>query len=129
MTLVMDVYFVGLMDDEQLLISFSLGILVNSVLFKVVAMSFISGLDTLISQAAGKGDKRMCKIYMSREMILSFYLMIPLSFLLLFMKSIFTGLLNQDELTAVQATEFCLLSFPGSLFFFYAMCYTKYIQF
>lgn len=60
---------------------------------------------------------------MSRQMVITFYLLIPLSFFTLFMKSFFMYVLGQEEVYAIMASEFVIYTFPGTIFFSYSMCY------
>ena len=74
----------GHLDNPVYLAGLGLGSTFASILSMSISLSFAGGLDTLVSQAFGARDFKLCAIYLDRQvfmcMILNTVTVIPLLF-------------------------------------------------
>jgi Na+-driven multidrug efflux pump len=69
----------------------SLGSMVLSLCMLSLGFTFNGSLDTLISQAFGQGDKRLCRVYLNRQLYMMSLFFILLSIPGFFTKQILMG--------------------------------------
>ena len=74
-----NVYFISLFEDStQVLAIYGLSLITQNLIFNSVQISFNHGVSMLIAQAFGQGDRKLCGIYLNRQIILNLLTMIPL---------------------------------------------------
>ena len=78
-------------------------------------MGFNGALDTLVSQAFGNGQYRMCGVYMNRARVLNFAFFIPICVMLLYTEEILVAL-GQDRETASYSQTYVTTQIPGVFF-------------
>ncbi len=103
MTNIIGFYFVGLLEDVVLLDAVSLATTFVNIVGASVIYGFSTALDTLISQSFGKGNMRMCGIYLGRAVVVCSIIAIPMCLLIFLSGSIF-GLIGIEQ-DVVDATS------------------------
>ncbi|CDW84612.1 na+-driven multidrug efflux pump [Stylonychia lemnae] len=112
-------------EDPRLLASLGLGGLTISIFLLSVGISFCGSLDTLISQAFGQKDFRLCGIYLNRQLYLTTLVYIPLAIPLWFCEYGFLYF-GQDPFISSQAAIYVRVCIPGILFFTYGSCLGRF---
>eukprot|EP00347_Sterkiella_histriomuscorum_P010943 403374339 len=115
----------GHSDDTKLLASLGLGGITISIFLLSIGISFCGSLDTLISQAYGQQDFRLCGIYLNRQLYLTTMIFIPLSIPLWFCEYGFIYL-GQDPYVSEQAAIYVKICMPGILLFTYGSCLGRF---
>jgi Na+-driven multidrug efflux pump len=106
----------GHSNNPKQLAGFGLGSLTLGICVISIGSGFAMGAGTLISQAFGAKDLRMCAIYRNRQIFLSTVLYVVLAIPMLFVRSIYS-LIGQDSEVADYATTYVHIVLP-SLYFF-----------
>eukprot|EP00347_Sterkiella_histriomuscorum_P000062 403377332 len=105
---------------------FGLATVTYSIAIMSIQFAFNNSLTTLISQAHGQGEPRLCSVYMNRQLILNVIVYVPLATLLLFSKYFFIAI-GQEEDFAQKTAEFVYILLPGLYFFGCFHTYSKYL--
>eukprot|EP00347_Sterkiella_histriomuscorum_P003491 403364095 len=118
---------IGRMENpvENLAI-FGLASVTNSLFLMSVSIAFNNALSTLISQAHGQKEPRLCSLYLNRQLILNVMIYLPIIFMLLFSEYIYL-LIGQEPRIAREASHFSFLVIPGLFFFGIYHTYSKYL--
>lgn len=85
----------GRTGDPALLGGLGLGGLTLGLFLLAISVTFNGALDTLISQAYGQGDQKLCWIYLNRQLYLTTLVCVPLAITSFFCDSIFVAM-GQD---------------------------------
>ncbi|CDW78027.1 na+-driven multidrug efflux pump [Stylonychia lemnae] len=117
----------GQNEDGRILASLGLGSLTLGIVLLSIGSSFNSCLDTLISQAFGQKDHRLCILYLNRQFYLSTMVFLPLA-IIVYQCETFYVYLGQDPFVAKNASTYVLFNIPGILFATYGSCYSRYFS-
>jgi len=90
-----------------------------------VTSTFVTGSATVISQAYGAGDLKLCTVYRNRQLFLSSCVYFALGIPLLFCGYIFE-FIGQDPETAAYATKYVYTVLPSLYFFVIGQCFAIY---
>lgn len=90
--LMINAILLGHLPEKIYLASLGLGSLTTSIVLLSITVSFNGALDTLIPQAHGQNDTRMCGIYLNRQLLLISCIFIPLTFPLFFIERIYLAM-------------------------------------
>ncbi len=104
----------------------SLGSMVLSLCMLSLGFTFNSSLDTLISQAFGQGDKKLCRIYLNRQLYMMSLFFILLAIPGFLTKQILMGF-GQNEDVAGNAAVYVIICIPGALCYSWQVCYMKFL--
>ncbi|CDW72125.1 na+-driven multidrug efflux pump [Stylonychia lemnae] len=115
-------------DDEAVnnLAIFGLATVTMSIAMMSIQLSFNNALMTLVSQAHGQQEPRLCSIYLNRQLVLNVIVFIPLCILLLFAESFFLAIGQQAEI-AQRASNYIRVLLPGYFCFGIFHAYQKYL--
>ena len=72
--------------------------------------------DTLISQAYGQKEFRLCGTYLNRGLLINTVILIPILALLIFSEKILLAI-GQDEMVSYYASTYIFPMIPGMYFF------------
>ena len=112
--LIINAAICGRLGDKQLA-GFGLGSLTIGIVGISIGTSFAYSVGTLIAQAAGAGDLRMCRVYLYRQYYLN-SLIFPVQCLpLLFIRRIFDAM-GQDADVSDYAAQYVWTCLPGLYF-------------
>ena len=93
-----------------------LGQLVLGIFLLSLGVTFNGALDTLIPQAYGQKDLRLCRVYLNRQLYMTTYVFIALAIPLVLVKPALIGI-GQSEEVAGLASIYVLACIPGVLFY------------
>ena len=82
--LFVDSVLLGNMDDETYLISFGLAMCIIGLTLEAICIGICACTETLVSQAFGANDFKLCRIYLNRQ-----YLINTIIFAILFVAPVF----------------------------------------
>ena len=77
-----------------------------------IAMGLNGALDTLVSQAFGNGQYRMCGVYMNRARVVNAAFFVPMCVVLLLTEEILIAF-GQDQETSSYAETYVTTLIPG----------------
>ena len=109
---IINLIFVGHLNDPAMLAGVGMGNMTCNLCALSIVFGFNSSLDTLVSQAAGRGDAELCGVFVNRGRFVMLLLFIPITTLLLNTKSILVAI-GQDEIRAGYAEDYVLAFLPG----------------
>ena len=89
-----------------------LGNMTQNLLGLSIILGFNSTIDTLVSQAAGAGDKKLCGVILNRGRFVMSILFIPIIVIMLNAKNILVAV-NMDPKVASYAQQYVLAFLPG----------------
>ncbi|CAI2368149.1 unnamed protein product [Moneuplotes crassus] len=115
MCLFLNVLFIGFVDDPILLGGLGLGIFLVTHLMLSWGVGLCGGLDTLVSQAFGRNELKLCGTYLNTSRIILCILFVP-QFLVLFNSKYFLVAIGQPEETAEIAQTYARISLIGEFF-------------
>ena len=112
----------GHAKDSTELAGLGLGSLTLGICVISITSTFVAGSATLISQAFGAKDYRLCYIYRNRQIFLSVCVYLLFCIPMAFIEQIY-GLLGQDPAVAKFATTYVRYVMPSLLFFVVAQTF------
>ncbi|CAI2367929.1 unnamed protein product [Moneuplotes crassus] len=112
MCLFLNVLFIGFVDDPILLGGLGLGFFLMTHLMFAWGIGLCGGLDTLVSQAFGRNELRLCGTYLNTSRIILCVLFVP-QFLVLFNSKYFLVAIGQPEETAEIAQTYARIAIIG----------------
>jgi len=80
-----------------------------------IIVSFSIGLATLVSQAKGQQDSRLCAVYLRRQQVISTLVFIPFATLLCFSEHL-AAFMGQEKEIARLSQLYILITLPGFFF-------------
>ena len=104
----------GRMGDTELA-GFGLGSLTNGIFLLSTCSSFCLGLGTLVAQASGAKDFRLCRIYLYRQYFLNTLFYPVVCFPMIFIRQIYS-LIGQDPQVALYASRYLWIVMPSIYF-------------
>jgi Na+-driven multidrug efflux pump len=123
--LIINASTLGHSKDPKQLAGFGLGSLTLGICVISIGSGFAMGAGTLISQAFGAKDLRLCAIYRNRQIFLSSILYLCLAFPMLFIRSIYS-LIGQDPEIADYAATYVHIVLPSLYFFVISQSYAMF---
>ena len=103
-----------------------LGGMILRIFLLSLGMTFNGSLDTLISQAFGQKDLKLCRIYLNRQLYLTTIVFAFLTIPVLFTKQIMMWFGVEAQISEVAST-YVLICIPGALFYSWQSCYIRYL--
>eukprot|EP00347_Sterkiella_histriomuscorum_P016534 403352823 len=103
-----------------------LSTLFMNTLILTIQVGFNGSLGTLVSQAYGQKDYRLCGLYLNRQLILNAIIFIPMAIMAVFSKYIYIAI-GQDSNMAQDAASFLQIALPGFFCFGQFQCYQRYL--
>jgi MATE family multidrug resistance protein len=79
-----NIYFMGHLDDPDLLAGVGLGAMLLNVFCFAVSQGLNGTLETFVSQSYGSGDFRMCGVYLNRARLIVTVVLLPVIFAFFF---------------------------------------------
>jgi|LauGreDrversion4_2_1035121.scaffolds.fasta_scaffold331640_2 Na+-driven multidrug efflux pump len=104
-----------------------MGGLILSIFLLSLGVTFNGSLDTLISQAYGQKDLRLCRVYLNRQLYLTTMVFFALALPLIYTKEMVMSL-GQDEPTATAAATYVHIMIPGGLVYSWQSCYSRFLS-
>jgi Na+-driven multidrug efflux pump len=104
-----------------------MGGLVLSIFLLSLGVTFNGSLDTLISQAYGQRELRLCRVYLNRQLYLTTIVFSVLALPLIFTKEMVMGL-GQTEETGRLAATYVHIMIPGVLTYSWQSCYSRFLS-
>ncbi|TNV79517.1 hypothetical protein FGO68_gene531 [Halteria grandinella] len=111
--------------DEQS--ALAIGGIVLSISLLSLGVTFNGALDTLIPQAFGQGDPRLCRVYLNRQLYLTTFVYMVLA-IPLFMVEHFLESMGQSPQVAQMAGTYVKVCIPGVLLYCWQSCYSRYLS-
>ena len=111
----LNIIFVGFLNDPAIMSGCGLGGITANILVFSFGIGMCGGIDTLVSQAYGRKDYDLCKVYLNVSKIIMALLFIPQLILLCFSKDLFI-LIGQPEESAKVASKYLMICLPGLFF-------------
>jgi Na+-driven multidrug efflux pump len=99
-------------DNEKILDGVGMGNMTQNLLALSIILGFNSTIDTLVSQAAGAGNKQLCGLYLNRGRFIMTMLFIPIIFIICNTGNILKAV-GQDEEVAEYAQRYVMAFLPG----------------
>lgn len=90
-------------------------------------MSFNNALSTLVAQAHGQNDPKLCGYYANRQIILNILVMIPLVIVLVNIEPILL-MMGQEPYIAAETTINTIICLPGYVCFAVINAYVRYLM-
>ena len=103
-------------EEPKIQEALAMGGLVLSILLLSLGVTFNGALDTLISQAYGQKDLRLCRVYLNRQLYLTTFVYFVLATPLMYVENMILAL-GSDEETASAAATYVHVMIPGVLFY------------
>ncbi|CDW89421.1 na+-driven multidrug efflux pump [Stylonychia lemnae] len=110
----------------QLQATLGLTTLFMNTLIVTIQIGFNGSLSTLISQAFGQKDYRLCGLYLNRQLMLNGLIFLPMVIIMMFSKELYL-LLGQDADMASEAATFLQITLPGFFCFGQYLCYQRFL--
>jgi len=110
-----NLFFVGHLDDSAILAGIGLGNMSLSIFGFCVICGFNSALETLVSQAYGMGSMYLCGVYLNKGRIIITIIFVPIVLILLLSDRILISL-GQDQMSAYYALKYIQIILPGLFF-------------
>ena len=107
-----NVIFAGRLNDETKLAGIGLGTTMNHMLGLCIIYGMGGALDTLISQAYGSGNLKLCGVYLNRARVITTLAFIPVTIVLLNTKSLLL-FLGQDPGTVEISSMYTRQMIPA----------------
>ena len=111
----LNIIFVGFLNDPAIMSGCGLGGMTANILVFSFGVGMWGGIDTLVSQAYGRKDYDLCKVYLNVSRIIMALLFIPQVILLCFSEDLFI-LIGQPEESAKVASKYLMICLPGLFF-------------
>ena len=108
----LNIIFVGFLNDPAIMSGCGLGGMTANILVFLPGIGMWGGIDTLVSQAYGRKDYDLCKVYLNVSRIIMALLFIPQMILLCFSKDLFI-LIGQPEESTKVASKYLMICLPG----------------
>ena len=99
--------------------------MVLSIFLLSLSMTFNNSLDTLVSQAYGQKDLRLCKVYLNRQLYLTTIVFGIISIPLIFAKTVMIAF-GIEPAIALTASSYVWICIPGVLCYSWQTCLNKY---
>jgi len=103
-------------DNPAVQAALGLGGMILSLFLLALGMTFNGSLDTLIPQAFGQKDLKLCRIYLNRQLYLTTIAFAFLTIPTLFTKKIMMWFGIEAQISELAST-FALICIPGILFY------------
>lgn len=110
--MVMNIVFIGMLDDPMLIASIGLGILTENLVVVSVDYGLCTGLDTLVSQAFGRKNYTQCRAFLNTSRIVVTFFFVIQVLILLNCEKVF-ALLGQPPEIYENAKLYILYSLPS----------------
>ncbi len=110
----------------QYMASYGISLVIQGLFYTSLIVAFNNSVTTLISQAYGQREYRLCGLYMNRQIILNGTILIPLSMLSFFYKEMFL-FLGQSEEIAIIGASYLKYSIPGYFFNSFSLVYVRFL--
>jgi Na+-driven multidrug efflux pump len=110
---VINIVFVGQLNDAAKLAGCGLGNTLASICGFSIMVGLNGAIDTLASHAFGDNDLRLCGVYLNRGRMILLAFSIPLAVLMSLTRQILTGI-GQDPLVSHYAHLYVVYQLPGN---------------
>ena len=114
-------------QDPQAQAALAMGGLVLSIFLLSLGVTFNGSLDTLITQAYGQREFRLCRVYLNRQLYLNTIVFFVLAIPLALTKEMVVAL-GQTEETGRLAATYVHIMIPGVLTYSWQSCYSRYLS-
>jgi multidrug resistance protein, MATE family len=94
---IVNLIFVGMFADTKMMAGFGLAMGIQGILGIAVLQAVICAQETLVSQAYGGSDLKLCGTYLNRGRFVLFATTVPFSLLLFFSEHLFVALKQDPE--------------------------------
>lgn len=125
----MNTYLIGRQADaSDSLAALGIGTLTISLLVFSLVYTFNNALLTLVSQAYGQHDIKLCARYLNRQIYLNLAIFLPLSVVLFFFSEPLYLFLDMSPVVATRSASYVRIVLPGHMFLTISNCYQKYLS-
>lgn len=97
-----------------------------SIFLLSTGLTFAGALDTLIPQAFGQKDPRLCRLYLNRQLYLTTVVFLILATPLLFVDRMLQSI--YEPAIAIEAALYVKMCIPAGLFFSWQNCYSRFLS-
>jgi multidrug resistance protein, MATE family len=122
-----NIYFMGHLDDPDLLAGVGLGAMLLNVCCFAVSQGLNGALETFVSQSYGAGDERMCGVYLNRARTIVTVILLPVAIAFFFADSILISC-GQDPTVSKMARDYVVYCLPGVIAIVQFDCVKRYLQ-
>jgi multidrug resistance protein, MATE family len=122
-----NIYFMGHLDDPDLLAGVGLGAMLLNVCCFAVSQGLNGTLETFVSQCYGAGELRMCGVYLNRARLIVSVVLLPVAITFLFADTILVGV-GQDPKVSKMARDYVVYCLPGVIAIVQFDCVKRYLQ-
>lgn len=105
-------YFIGHLNDSALIAGVGMGNMLINVLCFAISQGLNGALETLVSQAYGYGNFRICGVYLNRGRLIVSCLMVPIIIIFTLSDKILVAI-KQDALISHYAQVYVTIMLPG----------------
>ena len=119
--------FIGQLGDARQTAAVGLGNLIVNVFANSVAIGFNGCLDTLVSQAYGSGNYRLCGVYTNRVRVVNLVFFVAISGVLALTETLLVAF-GQDPETAAMAQTYVVSFIPGVFFILQWQLTNRFLQ-
>ena len=109
---IVNLVFVGRLDNPAMLAGVGMGNLTMNILSLSIAYGLNGALESLVSQAYGAGNLKLCGIFLNRSRVVLIGFMAPMMFVLSYSSQILVAL-GQDKDSAAYAQAYVYAFMPG----------------
>ena len=109
---VTNLIFIGQLNEPAMLAGVGLGNVIMNVLGLSVIFGMNGALETLVSQAYGRGNLQLCGVYLRRGRLIMTLFFIPIA-VILSQVNLILQLIGQDKMVAMYAQQYTLAFLPG----------------
>lgn len=113
------------MTSEQYQAAFGIGSSTLAIVLLACSLCFCLGLGTIIPQAYGSGNYKLCSVYRNRMIILATCIFTPFLIPIQFVEYLFLAM-NQSKNIAREAALYIRVISPSVIVYDWSMCYGAY---
>jgi MATE family multidrug resistance protein len=127
LTDILNLAFIGHLNNPAMLAGVGMGNMTQTLCGLSIVYGFNSALDTLISQAAGSKNIRLCGLYLNKGRFIMTLLFIPIVSILVNTEALLVGL-GQNKEVAQYAQQYVMVYLPGLYISGLADCQRRFLN-
>eukprot|EP00347_Sterkiella_histriomuscorum_P017497 403349125 len=112
--------------SNNALAAYGIGTMTTSAILFATGYTFNSYLGTLVSQAYGQMEYRLCALYLNRQIYLNIVIYLPFIIPILLSERFYLFVGIDGEIAHLAGT-YCILNLPAHLIMNISNCYTRYL--